>query len=269
MPPKEAITECIICDEKVPKPIYKKHKDMCELKFIAKIDHTVFKRRETPLYCLKCDYKAFQKRYIVDHIRSEHLNMTVKCDKCNVESKSKRSLNSHVKNYHNELRLSSCDQCDYVTRTPRCLTNHREKTHNGLLFKCKKCKLRFKTKNTRTRHMKIHRTEIGEITDTVEKEEGELEEEDIGQQSSVLGKNMVSNAHILYEKSTYVKGTSNSFMKKIHLNTQTTLKTSMPRWRWDCLVCGSRDLKSKTFKHIQRNHMDLLFPCKHCKTTFR
>ena len=46
------------------------------------------------------------------------------------------------------------------------------------IFKCKSCRLRFKTKYARTPHWKsVHRTEIGEVGEILDTEEGEIKEE--------------------------------------------------------------------------------------------
>ena len=184
-----AIKECAICDEKVPKPTYKKHKITCEPKFIDKLDQKFKTEKENTLSCKKCAYKTNQKRYMIDHVRSEHLNITLECDKCNIVCKNKTTLWKHGKMFHDKLWTGwlRCDQCKYVAQTTKWLTNHIEKIHNGLHFKCKNCMLRFKTKYARTRHWKsVHRTEIGEIGEIVETEEGEIKEKRKEGQKSII-----------------------------------------------------------------------------------
>ena len=195
-----AIKECVICDEKVSKPSYKKHKVMCEPKFIDKLDQKLYTGKENSLLCKRCDYKAIQKRYMIDHIRSEHFNIKIKCDECNIVCKNKTTLWKHDKMFHDKLWNGwlRCDKCKYVAQTEKLLTNHKEKIHNGLHFKCKSCMIRFKTKYARTRHWKsVHRREIGEIGEILETEEGEIKEEHKeGLKSIIHDMQLLSNKHI-------------------------------------------------------------------------
>ena len=58
--------------------------------------------------------------------------------------------------------------------------------------------LRFKTKYSRTQHWKsVHRTEVGEICEILETEEGEIKEEQKeGHKSIIHDMHFVSNYHI-------------------------------------------------------------------------
>ena len=140
--------ECKVCDHRLPLD-KQKHLLKCEARFLQP-------RKPGESYsCSKCpkSYGRGHRRYIHNHIQSEHLKLRFQCSMCDTIRNSKLSLLGHFQSIH-KGKTKQCKQCKYFSTKNMYLKLHIEKQHEGLRYKCKRCTERFTTTRDKKKHFR-------------------------------------------------------------------------------------------------------------------
>ena len=85
--------------------------------------------------CTECDFKAYKKCIVNDHIKNKHMKIELKCEheSCYYVTSSKRNLRNHYNRIHKDLPQSN------PKRRADQLKMHKEDKHEGK-NQCNECK---------------------------------------------------------------------------------------------------------------------------------
>lgn len=130
--------------------------------------------------CKLCSFNAFNKTVLMEHIRSEHPDMTIyECDQCDYSHYIRDRYNRHHR-YHsmNQIQCKMCDfQTIYRWNLDRHMRHHTDSISLG--FRCKQCNFTASTKQSITAHEIAHHTEmplkIEVKQEKIEEEQNEIE----------------------------------------------------------------------------------------------
>ena len=110
--------------------------------------------------CTECEFKAYKKCIVNDHIQHKHMKIKLKCkhETCNYVTSSKVALQYHYYGIHKDLpkskpkrridqlgepqkerTLHKCNLCDFSAVIPFQLKMHKEDKHEGK-NQCNECK---------------------------------------------------------------------------------------------------------------------------------
>ena len=99
-------------------------------------------------FCDICGFAAYQRQYIMNHMKSSHLKSEIKCDECNFVAVTNWRLKLHKRNRHMEKdpRIK-CEHCSRIFCSKAYLQVHiARKHHNKKEAFCSICKREFFSK---------------------------------------------------------------------------------------------------------------------------
>ncbi|XP_065347040.1 zinc finger protein 58-like isoform X1 [Cloeon dipterum] len=102
-----------------------------------------FHTKSATFRCDHCDYSAFYKAYMADHIQWNHFPKTIRCEECNTFYASERILKIHKRRWHEYIR---CAECGQEERRHNMTRHRRVKT-------CRHCKCKLKCSGLLQKHI--------------------------------------------------------------------------------------------------------------------
>lgn len=88
--------------------------------------------------CKQCDYHAFTKGTMRQHIRNKHEGRFFSCNQCDFKSERQDEVNIHTARIHDGV-VYRCDRCDLVLATKNGLRSHNLSRHSDKTFQCDRC----------------------------------------------------------------------------------------------------------------------------------
>ena len=123
--------------------IQSKHAGM-EYEFATGKRIVVDKRNKRKHLCEKCDFRAYTKQVLRDHIKSVHDGDPYECEKCHKTFISVYSLTGHYREQHEKVKYS-CDKCPKAFSLEHLLETHKYEIHikkiknRNKIRKCQEC----------------------------------------------------------------------------------------------------------------------------------
>ena len=139
------------------------------------------------LVCKQCDYRAFAKGTMRNHVRNKHEGKEGRlfsCNQCDFKNESRGKVDIHTARIHDGV-VYRCKRCDLVMTSKGSLKFHNYFHHSDKTFQCDRCDYKCGNKSVLNKHRrKVHKTnfqtEADENDDSYE-EDGKvnIEEEKI------------------------------------------------------------------------------------------
>lgn len=102
-------------------------------------------------HCDLCDYSGYHKDYIINHMKSVHLESELKCDSCDYVTNSTKLLKLHINNRHTDIseqahKRTICVHCNRSFKSKAYMAEHVFRKHGGVReFTCDVCLGKFFT----------------------------------------------------------------------------------------------------------------------------
>ena len=108
---------------------------------------------ERPFKCELCNKAYASNSSLYNHMRIHSGEKAFECSFCTRRFADSSSVKKHINSYHMKETLYQCKWCNKRFAAPYTFVEHVT-IHTGKKpFSCRKCKLRFRTKNIREQHM--------------------------------------------------------------------------------------------------------------------
>ena len=144
-------------------------------------------RGHNKLVCEQCDYRAFTKGTMVNHIRNKHEGYLYSCNQCDFRNPRNDAVYAHIAHIHDGV-VYRCERCDLVMTSRGSLKSHNYVHHSDKTFQCDVCNYKCGNKSILNNHRrKVHTTNFQteadenydsyEEDDLVKEEKVKIEEE--------------------------------------------------------------------------------------------
>ena len=125
------------------------------------------------LVCEQCDYRAFTKGTMANHIRNKHEGYLFSCNQCDFKNPRNDAVYAHIARIHDGV-VYRCERCDLVMTSKGSLKSHNYFHHSDKTFQCDVCIYKCGNKSILNNHRrKVHttnfQTEAEEKTHRAEK----------------------------------------------------------------------------------------------------
>ncbi|CAH1267746.1 ZNF782 [Branchiostoma lanceolatum] len=110
-------------------------------------------QKQRPHRCQHCDFSAFDKKDIVEHMRLHSGEKPWKCSQCGYTTTRKRNLLRHVR-VHTGEKPFQCQLCPYAAADRRNLSDHIRTHTDERPYRCTICGYGSRTKGQLSRHLK-------------------------------------------------------------------------------------------------------------------
>lgn len=126
----------------------KTYKTLSNLNFHMKVHND-----KLPFICDICNKGFLRKEYLEAHINNHNGIKNFYCSQCPKKFASQKNLDAHSKYHDGSIKKSTCSICGKSMTTG--FEDHM-RIHNNLReFECPKCDMKFNTKGTLSKHIKI------------------------------------------------------------------------------------------------------------------
>lgn len=243
-----------------------------------------FKRSLMTYSCDHCDFRAFEKAVILNHINAKHLSpdsTSRKCNKCARSYKNDACLLSHLRtcsqsgNSKRPLKRLCCYHCDYKASNKRSLSSHIQAKHlprNPNAHKCKKCEKSYQCRSSLYAHSKIcNKPKV----DNCKLKNFSCEHCEYKTHTKTLISCHIQAKHLPKDPdSSKCKKCGKMYSWKSDLQrhakicsqTEEEIRSNM---RFSCEHCEYKtNLKHQFTIHVQAKHSSSVFRCKKCRKTF-
>jgi KRAB domain-containing zinc finger protein len=208
------------CEKMFTMPsLMKKHYNRAHLKI-----------KEKNLECDTCSAKFDTKSFLVDHIKSKHLNQKYVCNQCDKTFTTRYALSSHIQNIHHDF---FCEFCDRRLSSKYSLDIHLKFDHMGFSkFKCETCERKFKSNSILRAHIR-----------------------------QVHGEKKFKCEYKGCEKIFAFLSDRKKHFDQVHLK--------IKKFNFECDICSSKyPKKLYLVDHIRSKHLNQKYDCNQCHSTF-
>ncbi|XP_035680765.1 zinc finger protein 184-like isoform X1 [Branchiostoma floridae] len=126
------------------------------------VEHMRLHSGEKPWKCSQCSYTTTRKRNLLRHVRVHTGEKPYQCRECPYAAADRRNLSDHIRT-HTDERPFRCTICGYGSRTKGQLSRHLKHQHEAKPYKCPHCPFTATDAEHVHKHMQSHPHQLSEV----------------------------------------------------------------------------------------------------------